>query len=347
MKRASRVTWLTATAISGVIVTSSAALSHEDGGVVTSIKPVHSLVAGVMAGVEEPKLLLTGGASPHSYSLKPSDAEALEDASVVFWIGEQLETFLADRIDTLAHHARIVELMDTDGLILLDLREGGTWEGHVHDDHDHGHAHDESAQDDHDHSHDDHGHDDHAEEKQDDAHHHGDLADAHLWLDPGNAIAMVGAIVDALSEADIDNAATYRSNGDDVIARLEALDGELRAKLEPVSDKPFIVFHDAYQYLEAHFGLNGVGSITVSPDVQPGAARIAEIRDKIADLGAVCVFSEPQFEPRLVSTVTEGSDARTGVLDPVGADRTDGPDLYFEMMRANATALVDCLGGTS
>lgn len=373
MKQTTRVILLTATALSGLWAIGSSASAHGDGGVVASIKPIHSLAAGVMAGVGEPTLLLKGGASPHTYSLKPSDAAALEDAEVVFWVGEKLEAFLADRIDTLAHHAAIVGLMDADGLVLLDVREGGTWEGHDHDHGDHGdHGHDEAAHDDHDdhddhghddHAHDDHGHDDHGhddhghEEHAHDDHghgdrghddpHHGDAADAHLWLDPDNAIAMVGVMVDALSEADADNAAAYKANGEAVIARLEALDGELRDMLEPVSDKPFIVFHDAYQYLEAHYGLNGVGSITISPEVQPGAARIVEIRDKIGELGAVCVFSEPQFEPRLVATVTEGSDARTGVLDPLGADLTDGPDLYFDLMRANAKALADCLGGTS
>ena len=158
---------------------------------------------------------------------------------------------------------------------------------------------------------------------------------------------MLTAIATALSAKDPANAETYKQNAEAMIVRVEALEDELASMLEPVKDKPFVVFHDAYQYLENHFGLNAVGSITVSPEVQPGAARIAELRDKIKELDAVCVFSEPQFEPRLVATVIEGTGARTGVLDPLGADLADGPDLYFEMMRANAKALADCLGGTS
>ena len=158
---------------------------------------------------------------------------------------------------------------------------------------------------------------------------------------------MLKAIAATLSEADPANAETYGKNAEAMIARVEALEDELETMLEPVKDKPFIVFHDAYQYFENHFGLNAAGSITISPEVQPGAARVAELRNKVRELDAVCVFSEPQFEPRLVATVTEGTDARTGVLDPLGANLADGPDLYFEMMRANAKALADCLTGTS
>lgn len=353
MKHTIRMILLTATALSGVLAMNSAALADEQGGVVASIKPIDSLVAGVMAGVDEPFLLVKGGASPHTYSLKPSDAKALGEASVVFWVGESLEHFLTDRIGTLADHAKIVELMDADDMKILSFREGGTWEPDDDGDHDDHGQDNHAAHDDHDHDHGDHAHDEHGEASHDehadaghDHHHHGG-SDPHIWLDPENAEVMVGEIVDTLSEVDADHAATYKANGEALIARLEALDIELRDMLEPVADKPFIVFHDGYQYFDAHYGLNGVGSVTVSPEVQPGAARIAEIRDKITELGAVCVFSEPQFEPRLVATVTEGSDARTGVLDPLGANLADGPDLYFEMMRANAKALVNCLGGTS
>ena len=169
----------------------------------------------------------------------------------------------------------------------------------------------------------------------------------HLWLDPGNAKTIVEAAVRALSEADPANAERYEANGAAAIASLDALDRELKAALAPVQDAPFVVFHDAYQYYEAHYGLTAVGSITVSEARAPGAKRLREVREKIVDSGARCVFSEPQFEPALVATVIEGTPARTGVLDPIGADLAEGPEAYGAVMRGLATALNKCLAPQS
>ncbi|MGF1624683.1 MAG: zinc ABC transporter substrate-binding protein [Alphaproteobacteria bacterium] len=332
----------------------AAAQTDDPVAVVASIKPIHSLVAGVMGDLGVPGLIVQGGGSPHSYSMRPSDASALEQARVVFWVGEGLETFLAGTLEALARDAAIIELGEAPGVQLLAPRSGATWEAHVHDeDHgheDHGHDDDHTHDDDHghdDHGHDDHGHDDHGH---DDDHGHGHAHgsgayDAHIWLDPANAQAMVESIVAALSAADPAHAATYADNGAATIARIDALSEEMAEMLSPVQDQPFIVFHDAYQYLERSFALNAAGAITVSPDIQPGAARLQELRDRIETLGAVCVFSEPQFESALVATVIEGTEARTAVLDPLGADLADGPDLYFALMRRNAEALRDCLAG--
>ncbi len=306
--------------------------------VVASIKPVHSLVAGVMAGVGEPELLVRGAASPHSYSLKPSDARALESADVVFWIGEGLELFLARPLATLAGEGRAVELADTGGLLLYPPREGGLWNSHdgEHEgEHAEGEAHEEGE-----------AHAEGDEQSHAEDHDHAGF-DGHLWLDPRNAKLLVGRIVAELAARDPADAATYRANGAALEARLEALDGELAAQLAPVADAPFIVFHDAYQYFEKRYGLTGVGSVTLSPEQPPGARRLGEIRDRIAAQQARCVFREPNFEPALVDTVIEGTVARTGILDPEGAALSEGPDLYFELMRDLAGSLEACLSASS
>lgn len=373
---------------------------------VVSIAPIHSLVAGVMAGVGEPVLLVKGGASPHTYTLKPSDAAALAGAQIVFRVGPGLETFLDHPLETLASQADVVDLSDAPGLTLMPLREGGLWAPH-----DHGHEtaadadHDEPADGDHDHDHaegkghaeaadhqhageateasgEDHdhaaatpagatGHADGAEHQEATADHDHDHAaehteaaadghdahghdadghadagehDMHLWLDPRNAAAMTRAIVATLSDADPANADRYAENGAALEARLAALDERLAAELAPVRAKPFIVFHDAYQYFDARYALDAVGTITVSPDRAPGAARIQEIRDILAERGAVCVFTEPQFEPRVVTRLVEDTGVRTGVLDPdAAAGHTPGPELYFELMTDLSKSLVDCL----
>ena len=312
-------------------------------GVVASIKPVHSLVAAVMEGVGEPELLVKGAASPHAYALRPSEARALEQAKVVFWVGEGMETFLAGPLETLGGNARIVELVEAHDLVELDFREGGPFEAHDHGDHEgHDHAHDDDDDEgDHDGG-DDHAHEGHGHE----GHDHGAI-DMHLWLDPSNAKAFVHEIEEALSAADPDNAATYEANADALNEKLDVLIAETDAALAPVRGRGFVVFHDAYQYFENRFDIQAAGSITVSPEAIPGAQRLTDIRAKVAELGATCIFAEPQFEPRLISVVAEGTQARTGVLDPLGADLEDGPELYFELIRNLATSLTTCLAGAS
>ena len=306
--------------------------------VVVSVAPVHALVAGVMDGVAEPKLLVSGGASPHTYQLRPSDARALDGADVVVWVGEGLETFLVKPIEALGQGARAVELSEDADLVLLPNREGGAWESedaggekpdhkHGHDKHGHGHKA---------HAGHDHGKAAHA------GHDHG-AEDMHVWLDPANARRIVRHVAGVLSEVDPANGVAYAANADRTVTRIDALDAELRSTLAPVQKAPYIVFHDAYQYLERHYGLNAVGSVTISADQVPGARRLREIRRKIADTGARCVFSEPQFSPSLVATVTEGTKARTAQLDPLGATLEPGADLYEAMMRGLADSLRTCL----
>ncbi|WP_114393225.1 zinc ABC transporter substrate-binding protein [Oleisolibacter albus] len=282
--------------------------------VVVTVKPLHALVAGVMQGVGEPALLVPGSASPHAFSLRPSDARALNGADLVVWAGPRLETFMERPLRALAGNATVLELMQAPGMELLDSRGGGVWQT------DHG----------------DHG-----------DHSHGDGAggkDGHIWLDPHNAQAITRAVAAALIRLDPARADIYRTNEAAQLARLAALDREIGERLAPVKDRPFIVFHDAYQYLEHRYGLNPAGTLTVTPDQKPGAARLSALRRQITEAGAACVFAEPQFEPTLVRTLAEGTPARTGVLDPEGASLPPGPGLYEALMRFNADALAGCLG---
>ena len=312
--------------------------------VVTSIKPVHSLVSGVMVGVGVPSLIIDGAGSPHTYSLKPSQAKQLQDAKLVFWMGDELETFLEGPIENIAQNATAIKLIDAHGLKKIKFREGGMFDDHGHDDHD---EHDHEKHDDHDdEKHAKKEHDDHGDHDGHDDHGHGEF-DPHVWLDPVNAKAIVHEIEEALVKADPEHASTYEANAHKMMEKLDTLTAELREELEPVHEKGFIVFHDAYQYFEQRFDLAAIGSITVSPEVMPGAERVSELREKILELNATCVFSEPQFEPKLVETLVEGTGARTGVLDPLGATLAKGPDLYFQLIRNMASSLKKCLSGGS
>ena len=225
-------------------------------------------------------------------------------------------------------------------MTIIKLLEGADFE--AHDDHDHA-DHDDDHDDgheDHDDDHDD-GHEDHDEGHDD----HDDSFDQHVWLDPVNAKAMVHTIEEALVKADPGNATLYEANAARMMTRLDILLEDVNAQLEPVKGEGYIVFHDAYQYYEKRFGITAIGSITVSPEHLPGAKRVSELQEKVRSLNAVCVFSEPQFEPKLVSVIVENTDAGTGVLDPLGAMIESGPDMYFALIRNMTTAVTDCLSG--
>ena len=361
--------------------------------VAVDIAPVHSLVARVMEGVGTPDLVVQTGASPHEYSLRPSEAAALQDADLVFWMGEDLAPWMEDAVETLAADAKVTTLLEADETTLLDFREGALFEAHDHDhgdhddhdhdkdhaeedghDHDHDHDHDEghdhddeehAHKDDHDHDHDhdkehaeeggqdhdhdeDHAHDDghdHDHEEHADGHEghaHGEH-DPHAWLSVANASAWLNLIAAELSAADPDNAGTYFANAAAGRAELEALIAEVSATLEPVRGGSFIVFHDAYQYFETTFDFPASGAISIGDASDPSPARIAEIQGRIQDEGVDCVLAEPQFNPGLVATVLDGTEANTGIIDPLGADLDPGPSLYPQLIRNMAASLTDCL----
>lgn len=317
----------TATALVASLAAVAPAAAAEIAVVATS-KPIHSLVASVMGATGTPKLLVDGNASPHTYAMKPSDARAVNQARVFFRVSEGLEPFTGKLLKSLPKSVKFVSLQDAPGVKLLDRRKGGAFEEHSHGKNAHaakGHAH-------HDH---------------DDDQRAAAGTDPHVWLDPDNARAMVDQISTTLSAANPIAAATYAANADAAKARIATLTADLERDLAPLKGRPFIVFHDATQYFEARFGLQAAGTITVSPEVQPSAKRLNDIRNKIRTLSATCVFAEPQFKSKLVDTVVEGTSAKTGTLDPEGGLLVPGPDLYSKLMQDLAGNLKSCLGGSS
>ena len=327
--------------------------------VAADIAPVHSLVARVMQGVGDPSLIVAPGASPHEYSLRPSEAAALQDADLVFWVSPGLTPWLDGAIETLAPKANVTELLEVDGTTELPFREGALFEAHAHAHGDEGHdegydGHSEHDHEDHgdeeshvkdaEHDHDEHGQDDddHEEHADHKGHDHGEH-DPHAWLSPDNGAVWLNAIAAQLSKADPDNAGAYFANAAAGRDELTALSAEINGILDPVRDRNFVVFHDAYQYFETAFDMPASGAISVSDAADPSPARIAEIQARVIDQGVTCVLSEPQFDPGIVAAVMDGSDAETGVLDPLGSDLEPGPELYGNVLRNLATALADCL----
>lgn len=282
------------------------------------IPPIHSLVSMVMEGVGTPNLIVRTGASPHGYSLRPSEAEALQDADIVFWVSEGLTPWLEDSLDALAKNAKKVELLEVEGTTELPFREGATFEAHDHEEEDH---------------------DEHADEGHDEHEGH----DPHAWLDPENARVWLDVIAADLSALDPENAETYMANAAAGKAELASMIVEIDTKLDAVRGTNFAVFHDAYQYFENRFDFRAVGAIKLGDASDPSPARIAEIRETVVDLGVTCAFAEPQFNPGLLQSVFAGTTATTGVLDPLGADLELGPDFYPALLRNLANNLSACL----
>ena len=347
--------------------------------VVASIKPIHSLVSYLMDGVSKPSLIVDGYASPHGFALKPSHAKMLQNADIVFWVGEDLENFLEKPLDSIAKKAEKIELLEIKGLNKLKFRERNIFDdhdGHGHDDHGHkkkddhddhdDHAKKEDDHDDHDHKkkddHDDHDHakkedghkeddhDDHDHKKKDDhddhddhdgheGHHHGEH-DPHIWLDPINAKVILNEMVEHLIENDAKNASTYKSNLEKALKDIDKLTIEVMTDLNQSTSS--IVFHDAYQYFEKRFNVNVLGAFTVNTDVMPGAEQLAEIREVIEHDKVACIFSEPQFNPDIINAVAKDMDIKTGVLDPLGATLTPGKTLYFDLISNMSKSFKGC-----
>ncbi|MGH6922194.1 MAG: zinc ABC transporter substrate-binding protein [Propylenella sp.] len=283
--------------------------------VVASIAPIHSLVASVMEGAGEPKLLIPAEVTEHDYALKPSDIRKIAGADLVVWLGESLEAYLVKPLET--ESVKQLELIDAEGIDPHAFREEE--------------AHEENVAE--------------VEEDEDEHGHFG--LDPHVWLDPIRGVAIVRAVAEVLGQMDAENADLYAANAKRTAAALEALDREIRKRLTPLADRPFITFHDGYSYFVERYGLRQVGQLMVHPEQRPGAASLSALRGTVASENVACAFAEPQFDPGMLRSLAGDADMKVGVLDTLGAGLAPGPALYGALLRRNAEAVATCLTPTS
>ena len=375
------------TIFSFIICSSFNLFASETKGVVTTIQPINSLVSAVIGNTGKTISLIPAEVSPHEYKLKPSDTKKLQNANIIFFVSDHLESSVTKVFENLPKNIKIINLMEDTGIKHLAIRDNEAWERHdhhhghgdhddhdkhskKHDDHDHDkhakkhddldhdkhekkhddHDHDkhEKKHDDHDHDkhakkHDDHDHDKHAK-KHDDHDDHEKEDDVHIWLSPDNAVKIIKKINKELSLFFPENSETYDQNATQIIKKINQLKVELKNELSGIKDKPYVVFHDAYQYFETSFGLNAVGSVALEGDIASSPKQISFIKDKIVKLKASCVFQEPQFDSKLVKIVVEGTNAQIGTLDPLGVNIKSGENFYLQLLKNMAKSLKDCLG---
>ncbi|MGY9058977.1 MAG: zinc ABC transporter substrate-binding protein [Candidatus Puniceispirillales bacterium] len=322
------------TIITLLFISNTAVFASETKGVITTIQPINALVNAVIGNTGGSTSLIPSEVSPHEFKLKPSDVKKLQDGNIIFYISNHLESSITKVFKNLPKNIKIVNLMEETGINHLAIRDNEAWERHDHhDDHDK-HAKKDDDHDDHDkHAKKDDDHDDH--EKED---------DVHIWLDPDNGIKIVQKVNKELSLLFPENSQIYNKNATNIINKITELKSELKEELLSIKDKPYIVFHDAYQYFEKVFGLNAVGSIALEDDVASSPKQISFIRNKIIKSNVSCVFQEPQFDSKLVKTVVEGTDAKVGTLDPLGVDISNNKDFYLQLLRNMSKSLKKCLG---
>jgi len=281
-------------------------LNTAQASVIVTLKPIHALVSGVMADLGQPQLLLSGSETPHTFSLRPSQVKQLHQADLIVWVGPHLEHFLKKVLTTLNDKVTVLTLIEVEELTRLTRRAGGIW------------AQESTAE---------------------------STIDPHIWLNPQNAQVMVKAITQSLSQVNPQQQQHYQHNSAQLLQQLEQLDQALQQQLKAVQDQPFLVFHDAYQYLEKHYQLNALGALQVSSEQKPGAQRLYQLRQMIQQSAISCVFKEPQFNNTLAQTVVEDTAARIATLDPLGIELEAGSQAYFELLKNLARSLTQCLKG--
>jgi zinc transport system substrate-binding protein len=317
------------TIFSFIICSSFNLFASETTGVVSTIQPINSLVSAVIGNTGKNILLIPADVSPHDYKLKPSDTKKLQNANIIFFVSDHLESSVIKVFKNLPKNIKTVNLMEDAGIKHLAIRDNEAWERHDHDKH-------EKKHDDHDHDKHAKNHDDHDDHEKED--------DVHIWLSPDNAVKIIKKINKELSLFFPENAKTYDQNANQMIKRINQLKVELKNELSDIKDIPYVVFHDAYQYFETSFDLNAVGSVALEGDIASSPKQISFIKDKIVKLKASCVFQEPQFDSKLVKIVVEGTNAQIGTLDPLGVNIKRDKDFYLQLLRNMAKSLKDCLG---
>ncbi|MTB65709.1 zinc ABC transporter substrate-binding protein ZnuA [Providencia sp. wls1943] len=301
--------------LTSVLTASMLPIANAD--VVTSIRPLAFIAAGIADGVTDTQVLLPDGASPHDYALKPSDLKKIKQADLFVWVGPELEMFLEKPINVLDQNKRLAlaEQKNIHNLLMA--------ENHEEED---SHQHADEPNHDADHEH----------------HHHGEY-NMHIWLSPDIANLAADDIYARLVEL-------YPAQKDKLDVNLRKFkenmaqnNKKIASILKPAQNKGYFVFHDAYGYFEKHYQLAPLGHFTINPEIQPGAQKLHQIRTQLVEHKAQCVFAEPQFRPAVIESVAKNTGVKMGTLDPLGSGLAIGPDSYMKFLTQLSEQYASCL----
>ncbi|WP_251976242.1 metal ABC transporter solute-binding protein, Zn/Mn family [Salinicola avicenniae] len=312
--------------------------------IVTSFSILDDMVETVGGEHVRVDSLVGPNGDAHAFSPSPADAQSLADADLVVVNGLQLEGWIDRLIDASGYEGDVV--VASDGI------ETRAFSGHEDEHADHAGDHDahDEHHDDHDEHHDDHGehHDDHGHdhaEAEGHHHHHGGV-DPHAWQDLENAEQYVRNIRDALVELDPDNAEDYRTNAEQYLEEMQALDASAQERLGqiPESDRLIITSHDAFGYLADAYGLKMLSPVGINTLSEPSASDMGALIQQIEESHARALFIENMTNPALINQLHEETDVAIGgelyadALTPEGEGST-----YLGMFRHNVDTLVEAL----
>lgn len=270
---------------------------------VATVPPLGMILNELAKDRAEVKVLLGGGASPHTYEPRPSDARQVAGALALFYVSDALDAWAAK----LQANQRF-EVLE---FVPRDLLLPGELEAEIDPSHDHDHA-------------------------GDDHHHHGEF-DPHVWSDPALVKATLPKLVEALSQADPAGSTTYQQNAAAFAARLDTLDTELAATLAPLKGKPVILFHLSLQYLLHHYGLKLAAVMEPSPGKEASPKYIRDVIETVQRYSVKVIFSEPQLPRRPAEAIAQAAGVTLAELDPYGG--LPGRETYEALLRYNAETL--------
>ncbi|OOF71152.1 zinc ABC transporter substrate-binding protein ZnuA [Rodentibacter caecimuris] len=288
--------------------------------VLVSVKPLGFISSAITEGVTQTQILVPPGASPHDYSLKVSDIEKVKSADLVLWIGQDIDAFLTKPIS---------QIEGRKTLTISNFKEISPLLGkgfHDHAEHDHSHLH-EHQNEHHEHAHDE----------------HGMSTNWHIWYSPEISKIIADKLAAKLIEQYPDKEIKIKQNLVDFNRTLEQKNIEIKSQLTSLKNKGFYVFHDAYGYFNDAYGLQQTGYFTINPLVTPGAKTLANIKQEIAEHKVACLFAEPQFTPKVIDTLSKGTQVKIGRLDPIGESIKLGKNAYTNFLQFTADSYTDCL----
>ena len=307
------------TALLTALVTFAGAANAE---ILASVRPLGFIASSIADGVTQTQILVPPGASPHDYNLKLSDIQKVKSADLVLWIGEDVDSFLTKSVSQL-EGKNVLTISELNELAPLLSKAAH----HHHDESEHHHHHE-------------HGIDAHG-------HHHEEQNDLeinwHVWYSPEISRIVAQKVADKLTVQFPNKQERIVRNLAEFNRTLSLQSDKIKAQLAPFNDKGFFVFHDAYGYFNDAYGLNQTGYFTINPLVAPGAKTLAHIKEEITEHRVRCLFTEPQFTPKVVESLSKNADVNVGRLDPMGEAVELGPNSYANFLQFTADSYAECL----
>jgi zinc transport system substrate-binding protein len=288
--------------------------------VVASIVPLGDFCQQIGGKYVDVSVLIPPGASPHTFEPSPTAVAKAMAAKVFVYVGAGLDPW-AERLLAAEKKPGQVAVEAVAGLPLIkDVDE---------------HEHEKPAAG-------GHKHEGAGGKEPEEAEHHHEGGNPHVWLDPVLAQNICRRIAQALIEGDPAHKKAYEENLAQYLKQLEDLDRDIKKSVATFHIKDYVCFHDAYAYFSQRYGLRQVGVIEASPGREPSPGHLQRIIAGIKKYGVKAVFAEPQLNSRVAEVIAQEAGVQVLIIDPLGGRPPYGSD-YIKLMRHNLAVLTQAL----